>query len=135
MPPKKNEDANGATEALLDSLLGKLRVVALPGEDHDATLARLIGAQATLWRLVGHPESGETRLLAVEHLGPDHTSFATGGQYAVRWVEAEGGTVRKVEDIQELGPEAKPTLSMAWHVASDHLTDRIERWLKPEAYR
>lgn len=130
MPPKpqKNEDANGATEALL----GKLRLAALPGEDHDATLARLIGAQDTLQRLVG---SGETRILAVEHLGPEHTSFATGGQYAVRWVEAEGGTVRKVEDIQELGPESKPTLSMAWHVASDHLTDRIDRWLKPEAYR
>lgn len=132
MPPKRNEDAHGATEALLDAILGKLRAVALPGEDHDATLNRLIVSGEALNRITG---SGEARILVVEHLGPEHTSFDTGGQYAVRAVEAKGGTVQKVEAIQELGSNAKPTLSMAWNVAGDHLTDRIDRWLKPEAYR
>lgn len=132
MPPKPQKTSEDATEALLDTLLVGLRAVALTGEEPADTLRRLVGSHETLGRLIG---SGETRLLAVEHLGPDHTAFATGGQYAVRWVAAQGGEVQAIHPVQELGPDAKPTLSMAWHVANDHLTDRIDRWLKPEAYR
>lgn len=132
MPPKPQKTSEDATEALLDTLLGGLRTVALTGEEPADTLKRLVGSHETLARVIG---SGETRLLAVEHLGPEHTAFATGGQYAVRWVEAEGGTVQQVNAVQELGQDSKPTMSMRWNVAEDHLTERIDHWLKPEAYR
>jgi hypothetical protein len=131
MPPKP-KTSEDATEALLDSLLGGLRTVALAAEEPVDTLKRLLGSHDALRSVIG---AGEARILVVEHLGPEHTTFATGGQYAVRWVEAHGGEVQAVHPIQELGADAKPTLSMAWHVANDHLTDRIDRWLKPEAYR
>jgi hypothetical protein len=131
MPPKP-KTSEDATEALLDDLLGRLRLVALPEEDHTETLKRLVGDSAALRRLIG---TGETRLLVVEHLGPVHTSFDTGGQYAVRWVMARSGEVVESNTIMELGVDSKPTASMRWNVAEDHLTDRIDRWLKPEAYR
>lgn len=132
MPPAPKKNAEEAQEDLLASLTATLRDAARPGEDSRATLARLIHSTDALARIVG---TGTARLLVVEHKGPAHTEFDTGGQYAVRWVAAEDGAVQAVFPIQELGQDSKPTLSMAWHVASDHLTDRIDRWMKPEAYR
>jgi hypothetical protein len=131
MPPAK-KNADEAQEDLLNSLTMALRDAALDGEDSRATLARLIQSTDSLKRILG---TGHARVLVVEHLGPAHTAFDTGGQYAVRWAAATDGTVSAVFPVQELGANAKPTHSMAWHVANDHLTDRIDRWLKPEAYR
>lgn len=125
MPPALKKTAD-------EDLLSRLAEAARPGEDSSATLARLIQSTDALARVVG---TGTARLLVVEHKGPEHTEFDTGGQYAVRWVAAEDGAVQAVFPVQELGQNTKPTLSMAWHVANDHLTDRIDRWLKPEAYR
>jgi hypothetical protein len=131
MPPKP-KTSEDATEALLDDLLGRLRLVAQPGEEATDTLKRLTADSESLRRLLG---TGEARLLVVEHLGPVHTAFDTGGQYSVRWVTAAGGEVVESNTIMELGVDSKPTPSMRWNVAEDHLTDRIDRWLKPEAYR
>jgi hypothetical protein len=131
MPPAK-KNADEAQEDLLNSLLMGLQDASVSGESPRETLSRLIQSTDSLKRILG---TGHARVLVVEHLGPAHTTFDTGGQYAVRWVSAEDGTVSAVFPVQELGANAKPTHSMAWHVANDHLTDRIDRWLKPEAYR
>lgn len=132
MPPAPKKNADEAQDEMLDSLLSGLKESALPGEHPRETLARLTIAAASLNRIIG---TGHARVLVVEHLGPKHTTFDTGGQYAVRWVASADGAVSAVFPVQELGTNHKPTLSMAWHVANDHLTDRIDRWMKPEAFR
>jgi hypothetical protein len=124
--------AEEAQEDLLNSLLDILKTRQRPGESHLQTLERVVAESGWFLGLAG---DGEARFLVVEHLGPGHTSFDTGGQYAVRHAVSEKGRVCYQQQIHDLGPGAKPTPSMAWHVANDHLTDRIDRWLKPEAYR
>jgi hypothetical protein len=129
-PSKKNADE--AQEDMLNALLGALKPHQREGETPLQALERCLVQADHLRGLVG---TGEARVLVVEHLGPEHTSFDSGGQYAVRYATAQAGFVPHFQEIQDLGQDSRPTRSMAWHVANDHLEDRILRWLKPEAYR